>query len=121
CMTDNRNRTVAEVRHAFNKFGGNLGTDGCVAYLFNEAGILTFAPGSDEDAIMEAALEAGAEDIVNNDDGSLEVLTTPEGYQAVKEALEAAGLEPADADVTMRPDTMVAISGDAAVATIKLL
>lgn len=121
CMTDNRNRTVAEVRHAFNKFGGNLGTDGCVAYLFNETGTLTFAPGSDEDAIMEAALESGAEDIVNNDDGSLEVLTTPENYQTVKEALEAAGLEPADADVTMRPDTMVAISGDEAVTTVKLL
>lgn len=121
CMTDNRNRTVAEVRHAFNKCGGNLGTDGCVAYLFKEAGILTFAPGSDEDAIMEAALEAGAEDIVNNDDGSLEVLTTPDCYQAVKEALEGAGLEPADADVTMRPDTTVAVSGDDAAATLKLL
>jgi YebC/PmpR family DNA-binding regulatory protein len=121
CMTDNRNRTVAEVRHAFNKYGGNLGTDGCVAYLFKESGILTFAPGSDEDAIMEVALEAGAEDIVNNDDGSLEVLTAPDNSQAVKDALEAAGLEPADADVTMRPDTMVAVSGDDAVTTIKLL
>ncbi|NLO80783.1 MAG: YebC/PmpR family DNA-binding transcriptional regulator [Xanthomonadaceae bacterium] len=121
CMTDNRNRTVAEVRHAFNKHGGNLGTDGCVAYLFKEAGILTYAPGSDEDAIMEVALEAGAEDIINNDDGSLEVITTPESYQQVKSALESAGLVPADADVTMRPETTVAIAGEDAVATLKLL
>src|SRR5690606_19038521 len=88
CMTDNRNRTVSEVRHAFSKHGGNLGTDGCVAYLFKESGVFTFGPGSDEDQIMEVALEAGAEDIVNHDDGSLEVLTTPEAYLAVKQALE---------------------------------
>lgn len=121
CMTDNRNRTVSEVRHAFSKHGGNLGTDGCVAYLFKESGVLTFGPGSDEDQIMEVALEAGADDIVNHDDGSLEVLTTPDTYLAVKQALEVAGLEPVDADVTMRPETTVDVSGDDAVATLKLL
>lgn len=121
CMTDNRNRTVAEVRHAFNKHGGNLGTDGCVAYLFNEVGMLTFAPGSDEDRIMEVALEAGADDIINHDDGSLDVLTAPDTYQAVKDALEAAQLEPEEADVTMRSDVMIEVAGDDAVTTIKLL
>ncbi len=121
CMTDNRNRTVSEVRHAFSKCGGNLGTDGCVAYLFKETGVLTFAPGGDEDRIMEVALEAGAEDIVNHDDGSLEVLASPEDFHTVKDALVAAGLEPVEAEVTMRPDTTVEVSSDDAVKTLRLL
>mgnify|MGYP001298689137 CR=1 FL=1 len=121
CMTDNRNRTVSEVRHAFTKRGGNLGTDGCVAYLFKEQGVFTFEPGSDEDKIMEAALEAGADDVITNEDGSVEVLTAPEAYHEVKQALEAAGLEAVDSDVTMRPETQVAVSGDDAIKTLKLL
>ena len=106
CMTDNRNRTVADVRHAFSKYGGNLGNDGSVAYLFDKKGYFLFAPGLDEDALMEAALEAGAEDIQTFDDGSAEVITTPEDYQTVKTALEAAGLEAEESDVTMRPQTV---------------
>ncbi|KAB7628292.1 YebC/PmpR family DNA-binding transcriptional regulator [Alkalilimnicola sp. S0819] len=121
CMTDNRNRTVSEVRHAFSKLGGNLGTDGCVAYLFQERGVITFAPGSDEDRIMEVALESGAEDIVTNEDESVEVLTTPEGFQTVKAALLEAGLEPADADVTMRPETTVSLEGEEAQKAARLL
>ncbi len=107
CLTDNRNRTVAEVRHAFTKSGGNLGTDGSVAYLFSKVGMLTFPAGSDEDPIMEAALEAGAEDIVTNDDGSIEVTTEPERFTEVKQAMEAAGLQPEVAEVTMKPATSV--------------
>ncbi|QEP42195.1 YebC/PmpR family DNA-binding transcriptional regulator [Ectothiorhodospiraceae bacterium BW-2] len=107
CLTDNRNRTVAEVRHAFSKSGGNLGTDGSVAYLFSKIGILTFASGTDEDQLMELALEAGAEDIVTNGDGTFEVTTTPEGFTDVKEALEAAGLSAVMAEVTMTPSTSV--------------
>jgi len=121
CMTDNRNRTVSEVRHAFSKCGGNLGTDGCVAYLFKECGVFTFEPGSDEDRIMEVALEAGADDVINHDDGSLEVLTAPEAYQAVKQALEQAGLNAVESDVTMRPETTVAVEGDDAAKAVKLL
>ncbi len=120
CLTDNRNRTVAEVRHAFTKMGGNLGTDGSVAYLFSKVGIIGFAPGSDEDAIMEAALEAGAEDVVTNDDGSIEVLTTPEDFQAVKEALQAAGLEPEFAEVTMKAATTVTLTDDDAEKMLRL-
>ena len=93
CLTDNRQRTVADVRHAFSKYGGNLGTDGSVAFLFKHCGTLLFAPGADEDKIMEAALEAGAEDVINNDDGSVEVITAPNDFTSVKEALEAAGLK----------------------------
>ncbi|HGG60147.1 MAG TPA: YebC/PmpR family DNA-binding transcriptional regulator [Gammaproteobacteria bacterium] len=110
CLTDNRNRTVAEVRHAFSKMGGNLGTDGSVAYMFVKTGIISFAPGADEDAIMEAALDAGADDVVANDDGSIDVLTAPETYQEVKEALVAAGLEPAASEVTMRADVLTELS-----------
>ncbi|MGD8710718.1 MAG: YebC/PmpR family DNA-binding transcriptional regulator [Ectothiorhodospiraceae bacterium] len=121
CMTDNRNRTVSEVRHAFSKHGGNLGTDGCVAYMFKHTGVILFPPESDEDRIMEAALEAGAEDIANNDDGSLEVLTAPEDYHTVKDALEAAGLEPADAEVTMRPETTVEVGDDDGRKTLRLI
>ncbi len=107
CMSDNRNRTVAEVRHAFSKHGGNLGNDGSVAYLFDKKGYFLFAPGADEERIMEVALEAGAEDIVSYDDESVEVITGPDEYQAVKDALEAAELIAEDNDVTMRPQTNV--------------
>ncbi len=102
CMTDNRNRTVAEVRHAFSKAGGNLGTSGSVAYLFSEAGVLSFEPGTDEDAIMLAALEAGVDDLVNNEDGSIDVLTAPEQLDVVKQAMIDAGLTPQVAELTMR-------------------
>lgn len=106
CMTDNRNRTVAEVRHAFSKAGGNLGTSGSVAFQFKETGIIAFAAGGDEDAILEAALEAGAEDVQTNDDGSVEVLTTPSEFATVKEAFAEVGLEPEMAEVTMRAETL---------------
>jgi YebC/PmpR family DNA-binding regulatory protein len=102
CMTDNRNRTVAEVRHAFTKAGGNLGTDGSVAYQFAKAGVLSYPAGSDEDQIMEAALEAGAHDVISNDDGSIDVLTEPEQFVDIKQAMVAANLEPEQAEVTMR-------------------
>lgn len=107
CLTDNRNRTVAEVRHAFTKHGGNLGTDGSVAFLFSKQGVITFGPGASEDKIMEAALEGGAEDIVTGEDGSIEVLTDPDAFHDVKDALTGAGLEPDDAEVTMRAATTV--------------
>jgi YebC/PmpR family DNA-binding regulatory protein len=106
-VTDNRNRTVAEVRHAFSKYGGNLGTDGSVSYLFSKLGILNYAPGSSEDDIMEAALESGAEDIVAEEDGSIEVVTNPEDYTAVVEAMTAAGLPPENSEITMRASVEV--------------
>jgi YebC/PmpR family DNA-binding regulatory protein len=121
CMTDNRNRTVAEVRHAFSKFGGNLGTEGSVAYMFKRVGVLSFGPGADEEKITELAIEAGAEDVVAFDDGSLEVLTDPDSYQAVKDAMDAAGCTPDDAEITQRADTDVAVEGDAAKTVAKLL
>ncbi len=121
CLTDNRNRTVAEVRHAFSKCGGNLGTDGSVAYLFTKQGILTYPPESDEDAIMEAALEAGAEDVVTNDDGSIDVITAPESFVDVKEAMVAAGLEPAQAEVTMKPSTTVELGLEDAQKIVRLV
>jgi len=121
CMTDNRNRTVAEIRHAFSKFGGNLGTDGSVAFLFTKTGVLTFPPGTSEDAVMEVALEAGADDIISDTDTSIEVLTTPEHYLAVRDALAAAGLEAAEADITQRPATTVAVTGDAAATMVRML
>lgn len=121
CLTDNKVRTVADVRHAFNKNGGNLGTDGSVAFLFQHCGQLIFAPGTSEEAVMEAALEAGAEDVLTNDDGSLEVLTAPADFVAVKEALEAAGLQPELAEVTMKPSTENVFAGDDAVKMQKLL
>jgi YebC/PmpR family DNA-binding regulatory protein len=102
CLTDNRNRTVAEVRHAFSKHGGNLGTDGSVAYLFSKIGVLNFAPGTSEDDVMEAALEAGADDVVSEEDGSIEVITTPEAYAEVKVGMEAAGLCAENSEITMR-------------------
>ena len=113
-MTDNRNRTVAEVRHAFTKRGGNLGTDGSVAYLFSRVGQISFAPGADEEQIMDAALEAGAEDIEANDDGSIDVTTAWEEFTAVKEALETAGLEAAGGEVTMLASTTVPVDADGA-------
>jgi len=109
CLTDNRNRTVAEVRHAFTKYGGNLGTDGSVAYLFTKIGVLNFAPGTSEDAVMEVALDAGAEDVVAEEDGSIEVITTPESYATVVEAMHAAGLTPANSEITMRASLEVAL------------
>ena len=121
CMTDNRNRTVSEVRHAFSKHGGNLGTSGSVAFQFSETGVLSYPPGSDEEAIMEAALEAGAEDIVNNDDESIEVLTTPSSFSEIFEAMQSAGLEPENAEVTMRADALASLSVDEAEKMLKLL
>jgi YebC/PmpR family DNA-binding regulatory protein len=121
CMTDNRNRTVADVRHAFTKFGGNLGADGSVAYLFNKVGLLGFPPGTDEDAVMEAAIEAGAEDVLVDDDGSIEVLTAPGDYEAVKDALTAAGLEPEVAEITMRSSVNTELDESGAESMVKLL
>ncbi len=122
CMTDNRTRTVADVRHAFAKHGGNLGTDGSVAFLFKHCGQLVLAPGSSEDRVMEVAIDAGAEDVVTNDDGSIEVLTAPTtDFVAVKEALEKAGLKPEFAEVIMKPATESVMTGDDAVKMQKLL
>ena len=120
-MTDNRVRTVAEVRHAFSKHGGNMGTEGSVAFQFKNVGQIIFAPGANEDKIMEVALEAGAEDVITDDDGALEVLTAAADFEAVKNALEAAGLTPDAADVTMRPDVTIELTGDDAVRMQKLL
>ena len=111
-LTDNRNRTVAEVRHAISKHGGNLGTDGSVSYLFTKIGVINFAPGTDEDQVMEVALEAGADDIVTEEDGSIEVQTTPEAYADVVLAMGEAGLEPAESEVTMRASTEVELDVD---------
>ncbi len=122
CMTDNRTRTVADVRHAFSKFGGNLGTDGSVAYLFKKVGVLSFAPGANEDKLMEAALEAGADDVQTYpDDGSIDVLTAPDSFQSVKDALEKAGLKPDQAEITFRAENDIAVSGDTARSVVKLL
>ncbi len=121
CLTDNKTRTVAEVRHAFTKHGGNLGTDGSVAFLFKHCGQMVFAPGTDENALMEVALDAGAEDIINNDDGSIEVITTPHDFSAVRQRLEAAGFKPEMAEVTMKAENEVSFTGDDAVKMQKLL
>ena len=121
CMTDNRNRTVAEVRHAFSKHGGNLGADGSVAYLFAHVGLLNYASGSDEDAIMGAAIEAGAEDVIVGDDGAIEVLTTPAEFEQVRDAMLAAELEPESAEVTMRAETSASLDRGAAETMLKLL
>jgi YebC/PmpR family DNA-binding regulatory protein len=121
CLTDNRNRTVGEVRHAFSKAGGNLGTDGSVAYLFNKMGILSYAPSVDEDALMEAALEAGAEDVNTFDDGAVDVITSSEDYLTVKEALIAAGFEPDNAEVTMQASTMAELDKDDAEKMLRLI
>jgi len=111
CLTDNRTRTVAEVRHAFAKQGGNLGSDGSVAFLFKHCGQLVFAPGADEGKVLDAALEAGAEDVVSNDDGSIEVITAPNDFPAVRSALEKAGLKAELAEVTMKPTVEAALAG----------
>ncbi|MFM1891913.1 MAG: hypothetical protein RLZ44_990 [Pseudomonadota bacterium] len=121
CMTDNRNRTASEVRHAFTKHGGNLGTDGSVGYLFTRRGVLSYDPGVDEDTIMEAALEAGAEDVIGNDDGSVDVYTTPEDYEAVRAAMEAAGHQPSSAEVTYDAATSAQLEGDDAERLLKLV
>ena len=120
-MTDNRVRTVAEVRHAFSKCGGNMGTEGSVAFQFKHCGQIIFAPGTDEDQVMEVALEAGAEDVVTDEDGAIEVLTAPGDFEAVKNALDAAGLKAEVAEVTMRPENTIALSGDDAERMQKLL
>ncbi|MBS0392102.1 MAG: YebC/PmpR family DNA-binding transcriptional regulator [Proteobacteria bacterium] len=120
-MTDNRVRTVAEVRHAFSKYGGNMGTEGSVAFQFKHVGQLVFAPGTSEDKVMDVALEAGAEDVITDDEGAIEVLTAPGDFEAVRDALEAAGLKPEVAEVTMRPENTIALEGDDAARMQKLL
>ncbi|GAB4300951.1 MAG: YebC/PmpR family DNA-binding transcriptional regulator [Thiohalomonadaceae bacterium] len=121
CLTDNRNRTVSEVRHAFSKCGGNLGTDGSVAYLFSRVGVLSYPAGSDEDRIMEVALEAGADDVASNDDGSIDVITGQENFIEVKEAMIAAGLAPEVAEVTERPATTVELQLEDAEKVMKMV
>jgi YebC/PmpR family DNA-binding regulatory protein len=121
CLTDNKVRTVADVRHAFAKHGGNMGTDGSVAFLFTHCGQMLFAPGTDEAKLMDAAVEAGAEDIVTNEDGSIEVITSPNDLAQVKEALEKAGFKPEFGDVTMKPENEVEFTGEDAVKMQKLL
>jgi YebC/PmpR family DNA-binding regulatory protein len=121
CMTDNRVRTVAEVRHAFSKYGGNLGTEGSVAFQFKHCGQFVFAPGTNEDKVMEVALEAGADDVLTDDDGAIEVLSAPAEFEAVKAALEGAGLAPDMAEVTMRAENTIALAGDDAQRMQKLL
>ena len=121
CMTDNRNRTVAEVRHAFTKYGGNLGTDGSVAYLFSKIGVLSFAPGTSEDEVMEVALEAGADDIVTEEGGMIEVVTSPESFSAVVAAMEEAELTPENAEVTMRASTEVSLDAETGEKVLRFL
>jgi YebC/PmpR family DNA-binding regulatory protein len=121
CLTDNRTRTVAEVRHAFSKHGGNLGTDGSVAFMFKHCGQMLFAPGTSEDAVMEAALDAGADDVITDEEGTIEVLTGPAELSAVRAALEAKGLKPELAEVTMRADTNAELAGDDGAKMQKLL
>jgi YebC/PmpR family DNA-binding regulatory protein len=121
CMTDNRVRTVAEVRHAFSKFGGNMGSEGSVAFLFKHCGQMLFAPGTSEDALMEAALEAGAEDVLADEEGGFEVITDPHEFSRIREVLEKAGFAPALAEVTMKPSTSTELGGDDAAKMQKLL
>ncbi|KGK57927.1 YebC/PmpR family DNA-binding regulatory protein [Xanthomonas arboricola] len=122
CLTDNRVRTVADVRHAFSKCGGNMGTDGSVAFMFKRLGVLSFAAGTDEDTLTDAAIEAGADDVVvYPEDGAIDVLTAPDAFAQVKDALVAAGLEPAHAEITFRADNDIAVDGDTAVQVRKLL
>lgn len=121
CLTDNKVRTVAEVRHAFSKYGGNLGSDGCVAFQFRHCGQMIFAPGADEAALMDAAIEAGADDVASNEDGSLEVITAPAEFMAVKDALEAAGFKAEFGEVTMKPEAETVLAGDEAIRMQKLL
>ncbi len=121
CLTDNRNRTVSEVRHAFTKAGGNLGTSGSVAFQFAQTGVLSYPAGSDEDAIMEAALEAGADDVLSDDDGSVDVLTAPEVFVSVREAMIAAGFEPEQAEVTLRAENTTSLDKDDAEKMIRMI
>jgi YebC/PmpR family DNA-binding regulatory protein len=121
CMTDNKVRTVAEVRHAFSKYGGNMGTEGSVAFQFQHCGQLIFAPGTSEDQVMEVALDAGADDVLTGEDGAVEVLTAPTGFEAVKAALEAAGLKPEVAEVTWRAQNDITLEGEDAARMQKLL
>jgi YebC/PmpR family DNA-binding regulatory protein len=121
CMTDNRVRTVAEVRHAFSKYGGNLGTEGSVAFQFKHCGQFLFAPGTSEEKVMEAAIDAGAEDVTSNEDGSVEVVCAPADFAAVKDALEKAGLKPELAEITMKPTTEAQLGGDDAARMRQLL
>ncbi len=120
-MTDNKNRTVAEIRHAFNKVGGNLGTDGSVAYLFSKQGVISYGPGVAEDELLEAALEAGADDLAAQDDGSFEIVTAPDQFLDVKDALVASGFKPDNAEVTMVPSTRVELDRDGAETIFKLI
>jgi YebC/PmpR family DNA-binding regulatory protein len=120
-MTDNKVRTVAEVRHAFSKYGGNMGTEGSVAFQFKHCGQLIFAPGTSEDKVMEVALESGAEDVISDDEGAIEVITSVADFEVVKNALEAVGLTPEVAEVTMRPENPIELSGDEAARMQKLL
>ena len=122
CLTDNKVRTVADVRHAFGKFGGNLGTDGSVAFMFRKLGVLSYAPGADEDRVTEAAIDAGADDVVvYPEDGAIDVLTAPDAFEAVRAAMAAAGLAPDLAEVTLRADNDIAVEGEAAEQVRKLL
>jgi len=121
CMTDNKNRTVSEVRYTFNRNGGNLGADGSVAYMFERKGVLTYGPENDDESVLAPALEAGAEDLIEYEDGSFDVLTAPDDYAVVKAAVEKAGFEPAAADVTMRPATTVDLAGEEAASCLKLI
>ena len=121
CVTDNRNRTVAEVRHAFTKHGGSLGTDGSVAYLFSKLGVLNFKPGTSEDDVMEVALEAGADDIAAEEDGSIEVTTSPESFAAIVAAMNEAGLQPENAEITMRASTEVALDAETGEKVLRFL
>ncbi|AJR07997.1 YebC/PmpR family DNA-binding transcriptional regulator [Photobacterium gaetbulicola] len=121
CMTDNRNRTVSGVRHAFSKAGGNLGTDGSVNYLFDKKGVISYAAGLDEDAVMEAALEGGADDVETNDDGSIDVYTTPADFGPVKDALDGAGFEAQNAEVTLVPSTKADLDADTAPKLLRLI
>jgi YebC/PmpR family DNA-binding regulatory protein len=121
CLTDNRNRAVADVRHAFSKYGGNLGTDGSVAFMFKHCGSIVFAPGTSEDQVMEAALEAGAEDVISNEDNSVEVICSPADFESVKQALQAAGLTPVLAEVTMKASNETLLAGEEGIKMQKLL
>jgi len=122
CLTDNRVRTVADVRHAFGKFGGNLGTEGSVAFMFRKLGVLSFAPGANEDKVTEAAIEAGADDVVvYPEDGAIDVVTAPEAFQDVKAVMEAAGLKADLAEVTLRADNDIAVEGETAQQVVRLL
>ena len=121
CLTGNKNRTVAEVRHAFSKSGGNMGTDGSVSYMFKKLGVLSYPADSDEDAVMEAALEAGADDVITDEDGSIEVLTSADDFDAVKQAMVAAGFEPEEAEVTERADNNVEMDLEGAEKIMRLL